>query len=207
MRRIQTFRTQWAAGFTLSEVILATGILGVAVLALVGLMGPTLQRVETVVDTSRLVNATAKVDAFVDDFVASEEPGEGFKEFYDMFGSDTTMVPIYVWDEPLDLGAASSSDAQSLSDVIDYETRVTMDFTEVPLDRNEIIGPIFVYALSRGGTGFQDDWPADSALAAGFVLRAEVHEVAGNPPIAFAPGSGTYDERTFRQVLPMVINR
>ncbi len=206
MRCSKTNRRRPAAGFTLSEVILATGILGVAVLALVGLMGPTLQRVETVVETTRLVGATAKVEAFLDDFVASDEPDQGFKNLYDRFQIEAEMVPVYVWDEPLDLDGATSSTAESLSDVIDYETRVSFDYREVPTDRNDVIGPILVFALTRGGTGFEEDWVGESSLAAGFVLRAEVHEMSGNPPLEFSPG-GPYGERTFRQVIPIVINR
>jgi prepilin-type N-terminal cleavage/methylation domain-containing protein len=187
-------------GFTLAEVILATGILGVAVLALVGLMAPTLSQVEEVVETSRLVNATAKVEAFLDDYVA--DPERGFEDLYDrLSGGD--FVPIYVWDEPV--GAPTSTDsAEVLADAVNFETRVSIDFADIP-DRSDIVGPILVFALNRDGTGFEDNWEPNAILMTSMTARAEIHTLKGNPPQEFSDAA--YDESTFREVIPVVINR
>ncbi|MGF1483669.1 MAG: prepilin-type N-terminal cleavage/methylation domain-containing protein [Opitutales bacterium] len=192
-------------GFTLAEVILATGILGVAVLALVGLMGPTLERVQSVVETSRIVNATTKVEAYLDEYV--RDPERGFERLHGLLDSDSAEVPIYVWDEPL---GAPGTTANSLSEAIDVDTKVSENFSDIPTSRNDISGPILVFVLSKNGTGaeFEAQWLPGPAVIqmTHLVTRAEVHEIVQNPPAVFERGV-IYGEDTFIQVIPIIVNR
>lgn len=81
------------SGFTLVEVVLAIGVLSVAVLALIGLFGPTVTAVRDVVDADAVGSVVSKVNAVLrstdTDPNDNEIEGMTFGEAFDFTASDT----------------------------------------------------------------------------------------------------------------------
>jgi len=73
-------------GFSLIEVVLAIGIFLVTVLALVGMLGPTLQSVDEVEKTDEIASVVNTVNAFLQsspDIVSATSSGSKFDAIYD----------------------------------------------------------------------------------------------------------------------------
>jgi len=73
-------------GFSLIEVILSIGILAIAVVALLGLIGPTLGSVKTVLDTNAGVSAINKMNAILDT-----------TPFYNGSTAASQLASVYTW--------------------------------------------------------------------------------------------------------------
>lgn len=77
-----------AAGFSLIEVVLAIGIFLVTVLALVGLLGPTLQSVDEVEKSDEVVSVVSTVNSFLQSSDAINPNGSKFNTIYEAVRSD-----------------------------------------------------------------------------------------------------------------------
>lgn len=62
-----------ARGFSLVEVVLAIGVIALAVVALIGLFGPTMGSVKQVVDSNFATAAISRVNAFIQNELTYEE--------------------------------------------------------------------------------------------------------------------------------------
>ena len=69
-------------GFSLIEVVLAIGIFLVTVLALVGLLGPTLQSVDEVEKTDEIVSVVNTINAFLQSSPDINPTGSKFNAIY-----------------------------------------------------------------------------------------------------------------------------
>ena len=97
-----------AAGFTLVEVVLAIGVLSVAVLALLGMFTPTMNNVQNVINSDFAVSSTGSISAYfqrtalnnfddVKDLVTSASettPGDTFLYIY--VRKDNQMEDIFI---------------------------------------------------------------------------------------------------------------
>lgn len=75
-------------GFSLIEVVLAIGIFLVTILALVGLLGPTLQSVDEVEKTGEVASLVNTVNAFLQNSQEIKPGDSKFKAIYDAVLSD-----------------------------------------------------------------------------------------------------------------------
>jgi hypothetical protein len=74
------------SGFSLIEVILSVGILAIAIVSLLGLIGPTLGAVKTVIDTDAGVSAIGKMNAILDT-----------TPFYNGTNAQSISASVYTW--------------------------------------------------------------------------------------------------------------
>lgn len=90
-------------GFSLIEVVLAIGIFLVTVLALVGLLGPTLQSVDEVEKTDEIASVVNTVNAFLQN--SPEIRGSGTESKFDLIYkavADEDYATLYVFREYID---------------------------------------------------------------------------------------------------------
>ena len=84
------------AGFTLVEVVLAIGILGVAVLALLGMFAPTMNNVKNVLDSDFAIAATGSINSYFEKMA-----GNNFDDVKDLIESASETRPsdtvLYVY--------------------------------------------------------------------------------------------------------------
>lgn len=81
-----------ARGFSLVEVVLAIGVIALAVVALIGLFGPTMGSVKQVVDSNFATAAISRVNAFIQNELTYEEAFALIDDkvvVYKSFGSNT----------------------------------------------------------------------------------------------------------------------
>ena len=88
-------------GFSLIEVVLAIGIFLVTVLALVGLLGPTLQSVNEVEKTDEIVSVVNTINAFLQSSPDINPTGSKFNAVYNAVASDD-FATIFVFREFVD---------------------------------------------------------------------------------------------------------
>jgi len=88
-------------GFSLIEVVLAIGIFLVTVLALVGLLGPTLQSVDEVEKTDEIVSVVNTINAFLQSSPDINPTGSKFNAVYNAVASDD-FATIFVFREFVD---------------------------------------------------------------------------------------------------------
>jgi len=91
-------------GFTLVEVLLAVGIVAMAILALVGLLGATFQQVEDVVQTNQAIGVVTRVNAALDEprLIGGEglngaESMSAFECVYEAMRSATSNAPVILY--------------------------------------------------------------------------------------------------------------
>lgn len=98
-------------GFTLVEVILAVGVVAMAILALVGLLGTTFQQVQDVVQTNQAIGVVTKVNAALDnpqvvggEKIPNADTATAFDAVYDLVKSATNDQPVtlYYFDKEID---------------------------------------------------------------------------------------------------------
>lgn len=118
--------------FTLVEVVLAIGVISIAVVALLGLMIPTLSQVRNVIDTSQATAAMSKFNAYIDNEIS----------FTDLLDVVNEEGDYYVYEIVRDEGGT--------------EIIITSDRAEVDMDYRAgiagtggIVGPVFRFLLSR----------------------------------------------------------
>ncbi|MFW6218208.1 MAG: type IV pilus modification PilV family protein [Verrucomicrobiota bacterium] len=85
-----------SGGFSLIEVVLAIGIFLVTILALVGLLGPTLKSVDEVEKTEEVVSVVNSVNAFLQNSLEIADTGSKFDAIYNAVGTDG-HAQIYVF--------------------------------------------------------------------------------------------------------------
>lgn len=86
------------SGFSLIEVVLAIGIFLVTVLALVGLLGPTLQSVDEVEKTDEVSSVVNTVNSFLQSSLDIRPNGSRFNAIYEAIANDgyATLI-VYRW--------------------------------------------------------------------------------------------------------------
>lgn len=98
-------------GFTLVEVILAVGVIAMAIMALVGLLGTTFQQVQDVVQTNQAIGVVTKVNAALDnprmvggEKIPNAETTTAFDAIYDLVktAQGANPVVLYYFDKEVD---------------------------------------------------------------------------------------------------------
>ena len=98
------------AAFSLIEVILALGVFLVTVLALVGLIGPTLNSVNEVESTDRVASVVSTVNSFLQDSNSIANPGQStFETIYSGIKASDSLT-VFVFQAYLD----ANTDTQRL---------------------------------------------------------------------------------------------
>lgn len=129
-------------GFSLIEVVLAIGIFLVTVLALVGLLGPTLQSVDEVEKTDEIASVVNTVNAFLQSSPAIAPGSSKFNAIYEAVASDGHAT-IFVFRRFLD----DSTDIELITG-FQPEASVAGDAELLPADFNNAAGPIYRVVLS-----------------------------------------------------------
>lgn len=139
-------------GFTLVEVILAVGVIAMAILALVGLLGSTFQQVEDVVQTNQAIGVVTRINAALDNprLVGGEklpnaEEGNAFEVVYNFTKGAIApqSVVLYCFDKELD--TANPGKYSPLAVVY----RASGDnFTREIYNNQNGIGPVFRVEIS-----------------------------------------------------------
>lgn len=90
-----------AKGFSLVEVVLAIGIFALAVVALLGLLGPTLESVQAVRDQNKATAIISKVNTFLQTYEPSLDgiDESRFNYFYEELVDDDEIVLLAWFDE------------------------------------------------------------------------------------------------------------
>jgi len=180
-------------GFSLIEVVLAIGIFLVTVLALVGLLGPTLQSVDEVEKVDETVSVVSTVNAFLQSSPDINPGGSKFNAIYDAVTSgDHATIFVYRYyddqtssDERIDIAVGFAPGESGVND----RAMVNQDF-----GFGKAAGPIYRVVLSassvtpeshRSGTRNSDNiFTLNKSLAAypeGY-LAMEVRIFSEDPP-------------------------
>ena len=180
-------------GFSLIEVVLAIGIFLVTVLALVGLLGPTLQSVGEVEKVDETVSVISTVNAFLQSSPDINPGGSKFNAIYNAVTSgDHATIFVYRYyddqtssDERIDIAVGFAPGESSIND----RAIVNQDF-----GFGKAAGPIYRVVLSassvtpeshRSGTRNSDNiFTLSKSLAAypeGY-LAMEVRIFSEDPP-------------------------
>ncbi len=120
--------------FTLVEVVLAIGVIAIAVVALLGLMVPTLSSVRNVIDTSQATAAMSKFNAYLDN-----DEDLGFNELFDIV---TAEGDYYVYEVVRDGGGTEIR-------ITDNKAEADADYRAGIAGTGGIVGPVFRFLLSR----------------------------------------------------------
>jgi type II secretory pathway pseudopilin PulG len=95
-RKNTNFNANNSAGFSLIEVVLAIGVFLVTVLALVGLLGPTLQSVDEVEKSDEVVSVVNTVNAFLQSSDEINPGGSRFNTVYEaVLSGDFATVFVF----------------------------------------------------------------------------------------------------------------
>lgn len=156
---------QTHSGFSLIEVVLAIGIISVAVVALVALMAQTMPSVQDVVDSNRATNAIGKVNAFIQN--------EDFEDVYGWFGNASDTHRVYAY---------TTGGDPTGNDLLHLENQVTDQTGVYNGDINDIEGPVFVFVLQR--SGLLTDWGTSADELAYMPIFVEVHAFDGRVDIS-----------------------
>lgn len=118
--------------FTLVEVVLAIGVIAIAVVALLGLMIPTLSQVRNVIDTSQATAAMSKFNAYIDNDVS----------FAELLPIVNAGGDYYVYEVVSTLGGTEIV-------ITDNRSEVDSDYRAGIAGTGGIVGPVFRFLLSR----------------------------------------------------------
>lgn len=136
-----SFSTLRKHAFTLVEVVLALGIFLVTVLALVGLLGPTLKSVSDVESADEVISVVNSLNAFLQNSqeIAGTSGNSKFREIYDAVNSGNHAT-VFVFKSYQN----SSSDVIGLTIGFDGETQARVNAA----DFRQAAGQIFRVVLS-----------------------------------------------------------
>lgn len=95
MSIILHYRNQSRKGFSLVEVVLAIGIFLVTILALVGLLGPTLKTVDEVEKTDEVSSVVSSINSFLHNSPNIAPGGSRFNAIYDAVAQDHATLLIF----------------------------------------------------------------------------------------------------------------
>jgi type II secretory pathway pseudopilin PulG len=188
------------AGFSLIEVVLAIGIFLVTVLALVGLLGPTLQSVDEVEKTDEVSSIVNTLNAFVQNSpdIALVAGGSKFDAIYNAVadGGEATVY-IYRWYE-------DANDAQD-SPVIRLEVGFDSDESG-SVGANSIVNVNQADFSKAAGAIYRAVLTPSSVLTSGTYRSAsrngnEVYDLVGNLT-TYLEGSFAMEVRIFAEDPP-----
>ena len=117
-------------GFSLIEVVLAIGIFLVTVLALVGLLGPTLQSVDEVEKTDEIASVVNTVNAFLQSSPDIAVSGQSkFETIYKELREDGKIKAFVfrAYDSNDDINLVVGFDEDFLKGNVDFKARVTAE--------------------------------------------------------------------------------
>lgn len=121
-------------GFSIVEVVLAIGVISVAIVALLGLLAPTLGSVKNVVDTGQATAAISKFNAWLDQ-----------ESFGDVFDAVLAEQAYFVYD-------SLNANNEIIETIVD---------SSAP-SRADVSGPVFRFMLSQSPilevSGTADTW-------------------------------------------------
>jgi len=159
--------------FTLIEILLAMGIIGVSVIALLALLGQTLPAVRDVVDKTIADNALGKVDAYIQrdaiydrrgnretDPLTGEDLGNSFEEVFDWVDPS---VALYTDIFAYNITPESTEEQDSFEkpmyylEIVTQSERVMQDH----FDEGRIAGPVFLFRLTRSTMLDDNNWDVD----------------------------------------------
>lgn len=177
-------------GFTLTEVILAVGVLSLAIVALIGLFGPTMGAVKGVIDRSGALaiadqfNAQLMSGEIYDSYaIAGDEDGDAFYKLSSKLlttsdgktwpGTPTTGV-LYAWKE-----YDTNGSTRDLADLkIKFSPDLPKDGTNgFSLDKIE--GSVYMIFLGQGLQGGTDNYSftkTDVDKSAYFPIYVSIYE-------------------------------
>jgi prepilin-type N-terminal cleavage/methylation domain-containing protein len=111
-----------ARGFSLIEVILSIGILAIAIVALLGLLGPSLGAVKTVLDTNAAVSAVEKMNTVLDStpfFNGTNGPTSAFAKasvYTWIYNSNSNNVSTFFFYNRLETSSGNITPVMAVSD-------------------------------------------------------------------------------------------
>lgn len=132
------------SGFSLIEVVLAIGIFLVTVLALVGLLGPTLQSVDEVEKNDEIASVVNTVNAFLQNSPDIAPNGSKFDSIYNAV-ADQNFATIFVFRK---YTTAASSDVELEVGFVSGEVGVDSTSTVANTDFSNAAGPIYRVVLT-----------------------------------------------------------
>lgn len=128
-------------GFSLIEVIMAMGIFLVTVLALVGLLGPTLKSVDEIEKTDEVASIVNTINAFLQNSPDIAETGSKFDAIYNAVSQDFATLLIF--------RAYDGNDVISLKIGFVGETDATVSDTDVTSGTQILAaGPVYRAVLT-----------------------------------------------------------
>ena len=95
MKQLPSCHVTSQKGFSLIEVVLAIGIFLVTVLALVGLLGPTLQSVDEVEKTDEISSVVNTINAFLQNSPEIAPGGSRFNAIYNAVSQDSATLLVF----------------------------------------------------------------------------------------------------------------
>ena len=128
-------------GFSLIEVILAMGVFTLAIVALIGLLAPTLSSVNDIVQSNRAISAVGKINGYFENYRPRANNETAFDEIYDWVndGGGTSNLYIFTWSNPDD-----ASDQRMV--VTDSMTNTSYD-NRIQNLLSDSVGPILVASV------------------------------------------------------------
>jgi Tfp pilus assembly protein PilV len=131
-------------GFSLIEVVMAIGIFLITVLALVGLLGPTLQSVDEVEKTDEIASVVNTVNAFLQSSDAINPGGSNFDAIYSAVKSNN-YATLFVF-----RAFADDDDPNDIVLKVGFDSSEGMpaDATVTSTDFEDAAGPIYRVVLT-----------------------------------------------------------
>lgn len=191
-------------GFSLIEVVLAIGIFLVTVLALVGLLGPTLQSVDEVEKTDEIASVVNTVNAFLQNSPDIAPNASKFDAIYNALANNGSFATIFVFRQfegatsnvKLTVGFDDSlSEVNSLSHVTSFADAAGPIYRVVLSPSSVLPTPIVTPEKYRSLTRVDGVYELKSSLAdyeEGY-FAMEVRIFVENPP---GPGQSFDKDKT-----------
>lgn len=204
MNRLHPCHVSSRKGFSLIEVVFAIGIFLVTVLALVGLLGPTLQSVDEVEKTDEVSSIVNTINAFLQNSpdVALVAGGSKFDAIYNAVATDEeATVYVYRWyeDVPDDAGSPiirlEVGFASAESGSVGANSIVNMPASN-PADFSKAAGTIYRAVLTPSSVLTSPTYRSDQRNAA-----TEVYDLVGNLA-TYLEGSFAMEVRIFAENPP-----
>lgn len=167
-------------GFSLIEVVLAIGIFLVTVLALVGLLGPTLQSVDEVEDTDEVSSVVNTVNSFLQSSLDIAPGASKFDAIYEAVASEDSAT-IFVFRRYID----DSSDVVELVVGFISEASVADEAELTTNDFDNPAGPIFRVVLTASSVT-PEDWLESTSRNGDNIFTLETADPAEYPEGYFA---------------------
>ncbi|WP_309384218.1 type IV pilus modification PilV family protein [Cerasicoccus frondis] len=175
--------SQRTSGFSLTEVILAVGVIAVSILALLGLFGPTMSSVRDVVDSNEANGVRTRLNAaLMSDEIYDRVSGGG--DFESLAGQLGGGVELYFWTERQSMTSDSPL-------VLKYSESLS-DFTSAMAAGSVDGGSIFVVTLEEGMQGGANPYAFGQVAVQGY-FPIFVSIYAADIGMVLAEGQGGVD--------------